>query len=208
MKAANEQRDTTQVTINQNLELSCGENFYKYKGNGLEAKFADTGTLALNIFDILRKNEFFKNYSSMYDSVRIDSCRVKIIGVNWITGNNNSSNDNKIQTYKTPRSYVVVTAWDRSGLSENDVIIDVKPEEVGDNHMYMYPYIYTNIGRKITTYSSALTKHLGPGSSYEIVRQCYPSSPIEKNQFNPSAKLALLLCLALDDKFENLFYLE
>lgn len=29
---------------------------------------------------------------------------------------------------------------------------------------------------------------------------------IEKGIFNPSAKLALLLCLALDEKFENLFY--
>jgi len=29
---------------------------------------------------------------------------------------------------------------------------------------------------------------------------------IEKNLFNPSAKLALLLCLALDEKCENLFY--
>lgn len=29
---------------------------------------------------------------------------------------------------------------------------------------------------------------------------------IEKNQFNPSAKLALLLCIALDTSFENLFY--
>lgn len=29
---------------------------------------------------------------------------------------------------------------------------------------------------------------------------------IEKNMFNPSAKLALLLCLALDEKFENIFY--
>lgn len=29
---------------------------------------------------------------------------------------------------------------------------------------------------------------------------------IEKNQFNPSAKLALLLCLALDEKFEHIFY--
>ena len=28
---------------------------------------------------------------------------------------------------------------------------------------------------------------------------------IEKNLFNPSAKLALLLCIALDEKFENLF---
>ena len=29
---------------------------------------------------------------------------------------------------------------------------------------------------------------------------------IEKNQFNPSAKLALLLCIALDCTFEQLFY--
>lgn len=31
---------------------------------------------------------------------------------------------------------------------------------------------------------------------------------IEKKQFNPSAKLALLLCFALDEKFENLFYFK
>ncbi len=29
---------------------------------------------------------------------------------------------------------------------------------------------------------------------------------IEKNLFNPSAKLALLLCMALDEKFENMFF--
>ena len=29
---------------------------------------------------------------------------------------------------------------------------------------------------------------------------------IEKGGFNPSAKLALLLCVALDVKFEDLFY--
>ena len=29
---------------------------------------------------------------------------------------------------------------------------------------------------------------------------------IEKGTFNPSAKLALLLCVALDCKFEDLFY--
>lgn len=29
---------------------------------------------------------------------------------------------------------------------------------------------------------------------------------IEKNLFNPSAKLALLLCVALNMKFEELFY--
>ena len=31
---------------------------------------------------------------------------------------------------------------------------------------------------------------------------------IEKGQFNPSAKLALLICIALDKTFEELFYFE
>lgn len=33
-------------------------------------------------------------------------------------------------------------------------------------------------------------------------------SSIETGQFNPTAKLALILCIALDKKFEDLFYLE
>lgn len=31
---------------------------------------------------------------------------------------------------------------------------------------------------------------------------------IETGQFNPSAKLALTLCIALDEKFEDLFYFD
>ncbi len=33
-------------------------------------------------------------------------------------------------------------------------------------------------------------------------------SSIETGQFNPTAKLALLLCIALDKVFEELFYFE
>ncbi|MBR6414204.1 MAG: helix-turn-helix transcriptional regulator [Oscillospiraceae bacterium] len=33
-------------------------------------------------------------------------------------------------------------------------------------------------------------------------------SSIETGQFNPTAKLALILCVALDKKFEELFYFE
>ena len=31
-------------------------------------------------------------------------------------------------------------------------------------------------------------------------------SSIETGQFSPTAKLALILCIALNEKFENLFY--
>ena len=33
-------------------------------------------------------------------------------------------------------------------------------------------------------------------------------SSIETGQFNPTAKLALVLCIALDRKFEDLFYFD
>ncbi|WP_343208302.1 helix-turn-helix transcriptional regulator [Anaerolentibacter hominis] len=33
-------------------------------------------------------------------------------------------------------------------------------------------------------------------------------SSIETGQFNPTAKLALILCIALDKKFEDLFYFK
>ncbi len=33
-------------------------------------------------------------------------------------------------------------------------------------------------------------------------------SSIETGQFNPTAKLALIICIALDKKFEDLFYFE
>ena len=33
-------------------------------------------------------------------------------------------------------------------------------------------------------------------------------SSIETGQFNPTAKLALILCIALDKRFEELFYFE
>ena len=33
-------------------------------------------------------------------------------------------------------------------------------------------------------------------------------SSIETGQFNPTSKLALILCIALDKKFEELFYFQ
>ena len=47
--------------------------------------------------------------------------------------------------------------------------------------------------------SQAALAELGGGSRNTI-------SSIETGQFNPTAKLALILCVALDKKFEELFY--
>ncbi|ADF98582.1 conserved hypothetical protein [Clostridium botulinum F str. 230613] len=37
---------------------------------------------------------------------------------------------------------------------------------------------------------------------------CQTISSIETGQFCPSAKLALVICIALDKKFEDIFYFD
>lgn len=52
-------------------------------------------------------------------------------------------------------------------------------------------------------------KRISQGELAEMVgvsRQTISS--IENNQFCPSARLALLICIALDKKFEDMFYFE
>lgn len=52
-------------------------------------------------------------------------------------------------------------------------------------------------------------KNMSQGTLAEIVgvsRQTISS--IETGHFNPTAKLALMFCIALDKKFEELFYFE
>lgn len=50
-------------------------------------------------------------------------------------------------------------------------------------------------------------KHLSQSQLAELVGVSRNTiSSIETGQFNPTAKLALILCVALDKKFEELFY--
>ena len=52
-------------------------------------------------------------------------------------------------------------------------------------------------------------KHLSQAELAELVGVSRNTiSSIETGQFNPTAKLALILCIALDKKCEDLFYFD
>ncbi len=52
-------------------------------------------------------------------------------------------------------------------------------------------------------------KHLSQAALAEMVGVSRNTiSSIETGQFSPTAKLALILCVALDKKFEDLFYFD
>ena len=57
--------------------------------------------------------------------------------------------------------------------------------------------------------SARKEKHLSQSELAKLVGVSRNTiSSIETGQFNPTAKLALILCIALDKKFEDLFYFD
>ena len=187
-KAAVQQKDATQVNLN--IMHKCTTS-YNLDGTIVTGKTFTTGVYALNIWDLLRRSEFYQSYASMYDQVKIDRIKLKLTPVNWTFNSENS-------TYK---ALTIVTAWDRSGLSPEQVYVRGKPAtgaltpRVGGDNTEHYPIteqtaplldhngLYVIMGNEICTYSSAQTRNLNPGSSLQITRVLYPSSMAEKSQY-------------------------
>lgn len=170
-RAADQQRDTTQVVLKTTVIRACGQNLHLiYPDAPIENdSWKDTGTIALNIYDVLLRCEFYKNYSNLYDQLRIDSIKVTVTPQAWTQ----SKEEGPSPGYMSPKSLTLVTAWDRSGLDNTQFI-----EDPLNTKRY-----YCTIGNDIETYSSAITRHLNSGGTFNLQRYLYPSTMQEKSQF-------------------------
>ena len=81
-RAANNQSDTTDITINLMTKCKSGVTGYFY-----DDKVYQNGVVAINIYELLRKSDFFNSYAPMYDQFRITSIKVKVTPVAWETYN-------------------------------------------------------------------------------------------------------------------------
>ena len=173
-RAASQQKDATQVNLNVMHKCTT-----KYTLDAVidAPNTVKTGVYALNIWDLLRRSEFYQSYANMYDQVKIDRIRIKLTPVNWSF--NSQVNGMKALT--------IVTAWDRTGLSDEQVKLKLPKDEimqidfdgtVGKDNDSNGLYVLMN--DEIATYSSAQTRNLNPGSSLSITRMLYPSSLNEK----------------------------
>ena len=88
MRAANQQNDISNVTINMMKKVKTGVTAtFKWDNNQDKIVTTDIGTCALNIFELLRKSDFYQSYSNMYDQFRINRIQVKVTPVTWQTYN-------------------------------------------------------------------------------------------------------------------------
>ena len=155
IRSAFQQKDTAEVVINCNNVISC-----KVQAD------LNNSVGAINVFDALRKSSFFNYYAPMYDQVKIDKIKAKFTSLQFpnFQGSNNTTNN-----------FTVITAFDRNGLDEGQVELVNGANGNKD--------LETRINEELGTYSSALTKNLTFGSTFDIIRYITPSSIAEKSQY-------------------------
>lgn len=204
MRAARQQADQSNFTINIPSQLSA---FLTPSSSFINASTAGgkkLGVYAMNIFDQLRKSDFFNNYAAMYDEFKIDKVKVKLLPTQWAI---NSSNQGSYY-YK---NLTVYTAWDRTGLNEHQIDIAVgtdfqkqntesstntwmigtaagKPTGPG-SEITQYGGLYVTVGDDITTYSSAESRVVNPNTNTSIVRWLVPKTMQERSQWLSTSSL-------------------
>ena len=85
-RAANQQNDISNVTINMMKKIKTGVTGRNFVIDG-NTYFKEIGTCAINIFEILKKSDFYQSYSNMYDQFRINRIQVKVTPITWQTYN-------------------------------------------------------------------------------------------------------------------------
>lgn len=101
MRAANNQNDSSNVVINLLHSVYAGVSIANdaMQANNVTGFFPSPseikiGTVAVNIYDLLRKSDFFGSYSGMYDQFRVNSIKVKITPTEWSVFDQSRSTNN------------------------------------------------------------------------------------------------------------------
>jgi hypothetical protein len=188
LKAANQQRDTATVNINV-LTRAWTSQQPKWVlvsgvagGAGAKYELHNGGVGFVNVYEVLRKSDFFNCYSPMYDQFKIDMIRVKV------TPTAMPAKPEASNRYLSDRtSYTVVTAWDRTGFSIDQFKKLHENEAVANSEQHYYLLMPSEVA--CTTYSSSKTKNINAGSSFNIVRYLYPADNQEKGQYISTKRL-------------------
>ena len=197
MKAAKQQADQAAFVMNIPTSLTCKAVSVQLDTNTKQER----GTFALNMYDLLRKNEFYQSYANMYDEFKIDNIKVKLIPTkyNVTVGDTNSTGY---------QSFTVYTAWDRTGLNSKQLYLKAngvfndqpiadgdpnRPAISGKNRDYIGKNdtdgLYCIVGSDIATYSSAESRQISVGQNSSIVRWLKPKTIQEKGKWLSTAQL-------------------
>lgn len=125
----------------------------------------EVGVQALNVWDLLSRTPNFQSFKKMYDQCRIDYVKVRLNVTN-----------STIQTSDANKTYDIITAWDRTGVSNNDIIYkyDINDQVEG---------VFVTTGSRIAEYSGCTTLQLNAFQRWKQNKSVWPQSLMEKSQY-------------------------
>lgn len=201
MKAANQQNDVSNVVINLMHTVYCGCSAAATRvetnvdnGNRVDGTY-DIGTAVINIYELLRKSDFFGSYAGMYDQFRINSIKVKVTPVQWSTfdqqqsimnwisgmkgGNGPVSSTVNIELPPKGTEYIYNEDYDESIAESNKNPQYVYPGVSPSNEDYPDPVGYLNnyvrkpvkvVGNPPADYNTAYANGTVAGDSWGVGR--------------------------------------
>lgn len=194
MRAAKQQADQATITFNipSNVEAANYPSVNPFD----PSKTVNYGVYPLNVYEQLRKSEFYQSYAGMYDEFKIDRIKIKLLPTEF-TYVATAGNGNEGGRY---RNVTVYTAWDRTGLSKDQLILlathlTETSTEIGvvttnqNNVTDDGDGLFCIVGNDITTYSSAESRVINPGTNTSIVRWLNPKTMDEKGQWISTGSL-------------------
>lgn len=183
MRAAKQQADQSTFTINipSTISASLKANIWN-ETDGENNPINCVGVYPMNIYEQLRKSSFYQAYANMYDEFKIDKIKVKLLPTEFTyTATSNGG------TYK---NITVYTAWDRTGLNDDQVAIVANSFKQSDEFIggglgqdANNDGLYCIVGENITTYSSAESRVVNVGTNTSIIRWLAPKTTQEKGQW-------------------------
>lgn len=165
-KAAKEQRDTSNfvvkgtyafpVTYKQSFKINDAGND-EMQDNINFAK--NIGNAAINFYEVLSQNTNFQAMKKMYDQVKINAINCKLTITNYTNPTGTDTVGNAIQCIN------VVTAWDRTGLSDDQIcpLKDTPTEGHLTDHQVIQAAAYNT--EKVTSYFVKLGGAIGEYNS-------------------------------------------
>jgi hypothetical protein len=134
----------------------------------VDGKPEKLGVQVLNVWDLLSRSPNFQNFQKMYDQCRIDYVRVKLNVTN-----------STLSTQDSAQTYDIYTAWDRTGVSFDDISLIEDIEQLGENK---YSGIRVTVGDKISEMNGKIKMQLNPFQRWRQNLSIWPSNNSEKSQ--------------------------
>lgn len=165
-KAAANTRDAMRLNVKCNVCLSSAYD-----------KTNDYGVTAVNVYEVLKQNPQFTSFSKLYDQVKVNGVRVKL---NVVDATLTAASAASVKTIS------VVTAWDRTGLSKEQVnFYDASKTAIvrSDWDMSGASYFAPKVGKGIVNATGVSKTLLNSFQKWTSQPFLYPSTMEEKGQY-------------------------